>query len=132
LVKEGFVRVFDGKPEVPTYRYIRGNEKQPDKDHPVQPGLPDVFADELNVQPVSLPQQAWYPALRRDFQDEDLAAARKAVANAEAALKKAVEAAEKEDQAETANDEPKKPAITVAESRLAVANAELESLHARW
>ena len=82
LLQDGLVRVFDGKPEEPTYVYLRGNEKQPDKEHPVRPGLPAVLAGDLAVQPVSLPREAWYPALRPEIRDEDLAVARRAVAAA--------------------------------------------------
>src|SRR5262249_50815488 len=64
--------------------------------------------------------------------EEDLAAARKAISNAEAALKKANEAGENEGKDEIDNEEPKKPAVVLAEARLAVANAELESIQARW
>jgi uncharacterized protein DUF1549/uncharacterized protein DUF1553/cytochrome c len=129
LTKNGFVRVFDGRPNEPTYRYIRGNEKQPDKEHPLQPGLPDILAGELEIQPVHLPQEAWYPGLRRDFQKEDLAAAHKAVSQAESALKKAREA---NSESKPAPEDAKQPGIPVAEARLAAARAELVSLGARW
>ncbi|HEY2413151.1 MAG TPA: DUF1549 domain-containing protein [Pirellulaceae bacterium] len=129
LLKEGFVHVFDGKPEVPTYRYIRGNEKQPDKEHPVEPGLPDVFASELGIKPVPLPQLAWYPNLRKEYQIEDMAAARKAVSQAESALKKARET---DSAAGLTSDYAKKRSISVAEARYAAAQADLVSLAARW
>src|SRR5262249_54637165 len=116
-------------PETPTYRYIRGNEKQPDKEHPVQPGLPDVFSSGLEIEPISLPQTAWFPSLRRDFQEEDLTNAHKAVANAEAALKKARSA---ENETDPTNDESKNPNIPLAEARSNLAHAELKSLQARW
>jgi mono/diheme cytochrome c family protein len=128
LLKEGLVRVFDGKPQEPTYLYIRGNEKQPDKEHPVEPGLPAVLASEFEVQPVSLPLNAWHPGLRPDFQEEDLAAARKAIEQAEAALKKAQEAAKKT--ADASDVRP--PAVALAEAKLHTTQAELESLTARY
>lgn len=129
LVKDGLVRVFDGKPKEPTFLYFRGNEKQPDKDHPVEPDLPDVLATNFDVEPVSLPLAAWHPGLRKDFQDEDLAAARKSVEQAEAGLKKAYDASEKPD---AAVEEMKKTAVDTAKARLHVAQAELESLTARY
>src|SRR5207248_10503798 len=91
LLKDGLVRAFDGKLEAPTYRYVRGNEKQPDKEHPVEPGVPVVLAEHFEIQPVKVPAEARYPALRREFRDEDMAAARKALAQAEAALAKALQ-----------------------------------------
>ncbi len=134
LVKDGLVRVFDGKPAEPTYLYIRGNEKQPDKDHPVVPGLPAVLAAKFDVQPVSLPLHAHHPGLRHDFQNEDLAAARKAVELAAAALKKVREAAEKTSSKKSTatTDDAKQPAIAIAEAKHHSAQADLESLTARY
>jgi len=128
LLKDGLVRVFDGKPETPTYLYLRGNEKQPDKDHPVQPGLPDVLAGELEIQPVSLPREARYPGLRKEFEEEDLAAARKAVAVAVAAVEKARNSAS----AAEGTGEEIHSQLALAEARQAVAQSELDSLEARW
>lgn len=129
LLKDGLVRVFDGRPEAPTYLYVRGNEKQPDKEHPIQPGLPEVLGSDLEIRPVKLPRTAWYPALRADFQQEDLAAAREAASQASNALDKARAAAAEQD---TEADDKLAAAISLAELRHAVAQAELESLTARW
>jgi hypothetical protein len=129
LMKDGLVRVFDGRPEESTYLYIRGNEKQPDKEHPIQPGLPEVLPGELDIQPVSLRLEASYPSLRKDFQEEDLAAARKAVAQALDALNKSRDSAKESD---TEVGDAKKSNVAFAEARYAAALAELESLDARW
>jgi Protein of unknown function (DUF1553)/Protein of unknown function (DUF1549)/Planctomycete cytochrome C len=129
LLKDGLVRAYDGLPEVPTYLYIRGNEKQPDKEHPIQPGLPEVLADDLEIQPVGVPHEARYPGLRREFQEEDLAAARKSVSQTLEALNKARESAT---EADSETDGAKQPQLALAEARHAVAQAELESLAARW
>jgi hypothetical protein len=128
LIKDGFVRVFDAKPEAPTYRYIRGNEKQPDKEHPVEAGLPEVLAEHFNIQSISVPAQARNRALKPEFRDEDLAVARKAVEQAETALTKARQS----QPAETASDEAKPLAVAVAEARAHAAAADLASLEARW
>lgn len=128
LVKDGFVRVFDGKPEAPTYRYIRGNEKQPDKEHPVEPGLPEVLAEHFEVQSLNLPAEARNRALRPEFRDEDLAAARKALNQAETALAKVRQS----QPAEAPEDDSKPLAVAVAEARAHAAAADLASLEARW
>jgi hypothetical protein len=127
LLKDGFVRVFDSKPETATYRYIRGNEKQPDKEHPVEPGLPEVISEQFDVQPVKLPAEARNRTLRTEFRDEDLARARKAVDQAEAALAKP-----RQSEAEITSDDGKPMAVAVAEARAHAAAAELASLEARW
>ena len=63
--KDGIPRVFDGLPETPTYRYIRGNEKKPDKSIVITPGLPEFLAfKELNIKSVSLPVESWQPERR--------------------------------------------------------------------
>jgi hypothetical protein len=129
LLKDGLVRVFDGRAQDPTYLYVRGNEKQPDKEHPVHPGLPEILAGELETQPVSLPIAARYPSLRKGFQEEDLAAARNAVAQSLAALNKARDAAVK---SESEAADTKLPNVALAESKYAQAQADLESLTARY
>ena len=40
LEKDGIPRVFDCNLDAPTYRFVRGDEKQPLKDRPLAPGLP--------------------------------------------------------------------------------------------
>jgi uncharacterized protein DUF1549/uncharacterized protein DUF1553/cytochrome c len=128
LLKDGLVRIFDDKPDAPTYRFIRGNEKQPDKEHPVEPGLPEVLAGHFDVQPVNVPAEARSRALRPEFRDEDLAAARKTLEQAETALTKARQS----QPVEASSDGSKPMAFALAEVRAAVAAAELESLEARW
>jgi hypothetical protein len=129
LVKDGLVHVFDGRPEEPTYLYLRGNEKSPDKEHPVQAGLPEVLARELAIEPVSFPPAARYRGVRKEFETEDLAAADSRVAQAKAALEKA----RKTDNSESTDaDQQPAPAVVLAEARYAAAQAERESLAARW
>ena len=65
LAKDGLPRVFDQMPPPPTYRYIRGEEKNPDQTRVIAPGVPPVFDfAELQVQAVSLPATAWRPGTR--------------------------------------------------------------------
>jgi hypothetical protein len=127
LLKDGLVRVFDGKPEAPTYRYIRGNEKQPDKEHPVEPGLPEVLAPRFDVEPIRLPSESRYSAVRSEFRDEDLAAARRTLSQAQSALSKA----RPPQDAEVADD-TKRFSVSLSEAKVALAAAELASLEARW
>ena len=78
ILKDGIPRAFDGEPkeatrEAPflpavfatTYRFIRGDEKTPDLEHPLAPGVPDVLGGiPIQIQPVELPMEVSYPALR--------------------------------------------------------------------
>ncbi len=85
LEKNGLPRVFDGQPDTPTYLFIRGNEATPDKSKPIEPGVPEVIAfKDLAIQPVTLPKTAVEPERRPWVLDTHLAAAKRAVAEAEA------------------------------------------------
>jgi len=65
LTKDGIPRIFDGVPEAPTYRYIRGDEAHPDTSKVIAPGIPALLAfDKFTVQPVALPMEAWQPGRR--------------------------------------------------------------------
>jgi hypothetical protein len=61
--KDGIARVFDKRPDEPTYLFVRGNEAQPDKDRPLAPELPSLFGVALRPEPVALPVEGYYPAL---------------------------------------------------------------------
>ena len=128
LVKEGFVRVFDGKLDTPTFVYRRGNEKQPDKEHPIEPGLPAVLCEQFAVLPVTIPADARRPLLKREFEQEDIAAAEKSLAQAKGALEKAIQDA---GGTSIAGEAPA-PAVALAEAKYAAAEAELIALRSRW
>ncbi|HUQ70242.1 MAG TPA: DUF1549 domain-containing protein, partial [Planctomycetaceae bacterium] len=85
---DGLPRTFDGKPDEPTYLFIRGNDKQPDKEHPLAPVVPAVFETPLNIAPVPVPRTTYYPALNDYIVEETRDAARKTVTDAETALVK--------------------------------------------
>lgn len=60
--RDGLPRVFDGLLDEPTYRYIRGDEKNPDQSVVIQPGVPRFLEpNELQIKPVQLPPEAWMP-----------------------------------------------------------------------
>jgi len=85
LERDGIPRIFDGPADVPTYRFVRGQESQPDKSAVIAPGVPAFLDfDELKIEPVSLPLEAWQPERRAWVFDDLLASARKKVTEAEA------------------------------------------------
>jgi hypothetical protein len=57
--KAGLVRVYDAQPEAPTYLFHRGDEKEPDKDHPLAPGPPAILVGKapFEVKPVPRPSR---------------------------------------------------------------------------
>ncbi len=87
--RDGLARVYDAKPDDPTYLFRRGEDRNADKDNPLSPSVPSVLGNEIaDIQPVSLPLDS-YAAVA-----ELIAAEEKAIHDAESALAKAKEAAE--------------------------------------
>jgi hypothetical protein len=85
--KLGLVRAYDGGKFAPTYLFVRGNEKQPDKDTICPPAVPAALGGPpLAIQPVPLPRDAYEPDRRAFVIAETRAAARQAVRSAESAL----------------------------------------------
>lgn len=65
LEKNGLPRAFDMHPEELTYVHVRGNEQNPDKNALMEPAPPAFLRDiPFDVTPVSLPIEAYRPALR--------------------------------------------------------------------
>jgi hypothetical protein len=94
VLSDGIPRVFDQAEDAPTYLFVRGDDRSPDKTKPLEPGTPASFGGELGVSPVSLPAAAWYPALRPKLRDEYLAKAKAAVEVAKAKFTAATQAEE--------------------------------------
>jgi hypothetical protein len=90
LARDGIPRVFDSSIDTPTYRYIRGDEKNPDKSKVIAPGVPAVLAfAELDIKPVSLPDEAWQPERRPWVLDAHVASGRRLLEAARSELQKA-------------------------------------------
>ncbi len=82
---DGLSRVYDANAGTPTWLFIRGDEKQPDKDRPLAPGVPAVLPAlelDLDSQRVELPLAAWYPGLTPESQARVLAAAEQKISDA--------------------------------------------------
>ena len=125
--QNGLARVFDAKPDEPTYLFIGGNEKHPDTKHPVGAAVPAVFKIPLNVSSIELPGEAVFPALRRFVELEDIAAVEKKLADARATLSR-IEQMPKE--SEKVSDDGF--SLRVARQATVAAQAELLALTARW
>ncbi len=83
--KDGLPRVYDANLTVPTYLFIRGDDRTPDKT-PLPPGVPESLGGAFSPEPVTLPRAAYAPD-RRDFVlKETLAASADAVTKAKQAL----------------------------------------------
>ena len=87
---EGLARVFDKELTAPTFRFIRGDDRQPDKENPIQPGVPEVLGNStLNIKPVSLPVESYYPALQPKLLKDSIETAQNKIELAQSELKNA-------------------------------------------
>ncbi|WP_165229188.1 PSD1 and planctomycete cytochrome C domain-containing protein [Aquisphaera insulae] len=87
LGRDGIPRAFDGLPDEPTYRFVRGEENRPDRSAPVGPAVPAMLAFEtLKPAAVDLPPGAWQPERRAWVVEAYRAAALAKIAAAEARL----------------------------------------------
>ncbi len=85
---DGLARVFDVSSNPPTWFFHRGDERHPDTNHVIQPGVPAALGGALHVESVALPRFAAEPD-RREFVIRDtVAAGEKALADARQALEK--------------------------------------------
>ncbi len=137
LAKDGIPVVYDGWLDRPTYRFVRGQEKHPDKSTVIAAGVPTILAfEDLKIEPVSLPVEAWQPERREWVAEAQLAPARKRVVAAEAALAKGREelAADKE-QGRQGDGETSvslgEATFKVVEADLVLAKAQLSSVEQR-
>jgi len=90
------VRAFDNKPTTPTYLFIQGDERNPDKKRALSPLVPEVLGGELKIEPIELPATAYYPALQPKMHEAALRTIDDEIKKAHEAIEqtsKAVEAA---------------------------------------
>ncbi len=85
--KDGLARVYDADLAAATYVFTRGDERQPQKDKVIAPGVPAFLGGTLEVKPVDLPRTATAPQ-RRESVRIDLEAAAKAAVDAAPAEEK--------------------------------------------
>ena len=127
LELDGLARVFDKNADAATYLFERGNDKMPEKDHPLKPAIPTALGGRsIRIESLPLPPVAYYPGLQPFVQRAAIAESKREVAAAESALAKAKAAladAEKRDDAESG--------IVLAERKAGVARANLVALEAR-
>jgi hypothetical protein len=73
---DGLPRIFDAKPEAPTYLFVRGDERDFNKDKPLAPAAIKLLGGaNLALKPVELPAAAYYPGLQPFVEHDALAAA---------------------------------------------------------
>ena len=89
---DGLPVVFDHEPERPTYRFNRGDDRFPDESKVLKPGIPKALGGpELEIIPITLPAEVWYPILREGVRNTLLEKAKVAIEDAQAKLIEAKE-----------------------------------------
>ena len=93
--KGGIPRAYDGGTVPPTYRFVRGEESNPDKSREMEPGVPAFFGPNgIPIRSVSLPIEATEPERQPWVLDAHIHAASNAMETAQAAFNKAKQALE--------------------------------------
>ena len=68
VLSDGLPRVFDEKLDAQTFLFIRGDDRNPDTDNPLAPGVPAALGgkrfDKTPITPITLPPIAYVPILR--------------------------------------------------------------------
>lgn len=134
----GLPRAYDADANVVTYLFVRGNDKNPDKENPIAPTLPGYFVPEMPApNPVTLPATSFYPGLRPEVRATLRRQAEAEVVAADEAVRKLVLTASVPVSRESEGVEPavaSKPwpsAAQVAEAKLRAARVRRAALEAR-
>jgi len=80
--KDGLVRVYDTETNGPTYFFIRGDERRPDTNQIMSPGVPRLLGGSLKVEPLQLPHFASLPDKREFVIRDTITESEKLVAEA--------------------------------------------------
>ncbi|HVX61763.1 MAG TPA: DUF1549 domain-containing protein, partial [Pirellulales bacterium] len=92
VLEDGLARVYDKDLSAATYVFERGDDRYPDKEHPLEPGVIEALGHtSLTIDPVELPAESYFPALRpqivsgmRDMDAKKIAAAEAEISTADA------------------------------------------------
>ena len=124
VLSDGLPRVFDEKLDAPTFLFIRGDDRNPDKDHPLSPGVPAALGgkrfDKTPITAIPLPPIAYVPILRPaeaakqlKTESQKVAAANKLVTTLETTIRTtATQLAAARKSPPTNDSAPNKPAFT--------------------
>ena len=88
VLKDGLVRAYDTATNARTFFFNRGDERKPDTNRVMSPGLPQALRAKLDIAPVKLPRLVAHPD-HRDFVIRDsIAASEKKIGDARRELEK--------------------------------------------
>ncbi|HEV8291242.1 MAG TPA: DUF1549 and DUF1553 domain-containing protein, partial [Tepidisphaeraceae bacterium] len=104
--KNGIARAYDADVK-PTLFFIRGDERHPDNDRKIEPGVPTFLGGSLKIERKQLPRYAAHPDFRPFVMNDTIAASEKSLAEARKAF-------------ETAKADPKTTAAKLSDLELNV------------
>lgn len=86
--KDGLVRVYDAETNAPTWLFVRGDERHPNTNEVLAPGVPKFLSGSLQIQPRSIPYFAAQPDKQAFVIKDSITAGEQAVAEARKAADK--------------------------------------------
>ncbi len=86
--KNGIARAYDADPK-PTLFFIRGDERHPDNDRKIEPGIPKFLGGSLQIERKQMPRYTAHPDFRAFVMNDVVAASEKALADARKAYETA-------------------------------------------
>ena len=119
--RDAIPRAYDRDPETPTYRFVRGQETQPDRSRAIAPGVPALVGlSAPEIQRIELPATAWQTERRPWVLEAHVRAARHALETARAEAARVIST--------NSSASHGLPAHKVASANRAVAEAVFESV----
>jgi hypothetical protein len=94
--KDGLVRVYDVGTNTPTYFFVRGDERKPDTNRVILPGVPKSLKGTFEVTPVILPSIAGHPDKRKFVIRDQREEIERGIKNVRESLEKAADKSEAE------------------------------------
>jgi len=88
LLKNGLVRTYDTATNARTFFFMRGDERKPDTNRVMEPGVPKVLGGKLDIHDVKLPYFTAHPDFREFVVKDTIAASERKIADARADLAK--------------------------------------------
>ncbi len=131
--KDGIPRAFDSNLDAPTFVHARGDDRNPITAKPMIPSVPEMLRWEtFAVAPISLPQEAYQPALRQYVMESYLADTQNKVQMAQQALEAAQKKSTADPSQEVATVEMASIELAIAEKSIQKWRLELEAIPLRF
>ena len=137
---DGLARAYDADPAVATFLFLKGDDRNPDKDRPINAGVPALLGEKLLVATINLPVSAYYPGIQPLVRQQLIEAAQQSLEKARQDFAKAesvatdaskLVASENTGDGQRGNYELAKQGLAAMQFALNVAEVQVKSLQAR-